>query len=809
MRGMFSACSVVALVSGLAVGQSVVVKFDGTVHNTYSPGAAIALSVPTSVDLVNIYGANSSGQVDETVSIGAVSITNVSTTGDPTLNIFVGNGAFPLGPELQLTTSGADLSGLTIDSSLHGKCRVAGAIAGNLTGAIDAGSIFRLQVGGNVSANITGRPLDNATVAIDQLLVSGSIGSGATVEAVTGNIQRVEAGWQNTAGDIGSSILALDGKIGTVTAPGIISISDVRGIQAKSGIDSVTAASVVGNITANENSVNGAGLLKSLATTSGGVSGNIVTDSIPMLDSTSGQPNEFAAITIAGDLLGNLHVQGNLMGGVRVLGRVGAAEGEPAEDGITVDGNMGGWVHVDGALDFFHCAGDLLAVEATGYVYPTFVRASAIGEVEVAGVATREFETEGFQFIADSIGSAEVGGGALLFFRAPAPGTTERRYMVLPHLHVTGSLSGVHHLWDATLIRIDGDFGEAPGGWTPTSLHLHQLDGTLTIGGSHRAMVVVGQTGPESEYLEHRLRGQVIVNAANVSGSGDRVVCRKWNDISLLWSSWSSAENETPFPSTTVGGGSVGRVPFLVYRADCNPPNDLLWDNNVPGSDPLLNTAFSDGTRSATMKFDGPVRSAAPATAEAWEKPVTFWFWLNRVSQWTDLTSVVDIEMAEQGSGAMSREIRITGTGELLPPGYYAVTVNRTPRDVPNDLYQYHVYCDGTLATVPPAPAANINGALEYHFRLWPDCDDNGVIDPALTLCHEDGVCCADLAGAGITGIEPDGAVTVDDLIVFLIWFEEGLVEADIDSSLGDCNPDGGVNIDDLLSFLSHFEAGC
>jgi len=64
-------------------------------------------------------------------------------------------------------------------------------------------------------------------------------------------------------------------------------------------------------------------------------------------------------------------------------------------------------------------------------------------------------------------------------------------------------------------------------------------------------------------------------------------------------------------------------------------------------------------------------------------------------------------------------------------------------------------------------------------------------------------------AGGGITGIEPDGAVTVDDLIVFLIWFEDGLVEADIDSSLGDCNPDGGVNIDDLLSFLAHFEAGC
>lgn len=77
MRDVISACAIVAISSGLAVGQQIIVKFDGTFHQSYSLGTAIALSVPTSVDLVSIFGANSSGQVDSAVSIGAVDISDL------------------------------------------------------------------------------------------------------------------------------------------------------------------------------------------------------------------------------------------------------------------------------------------------------------------------------------------------------------------------------------------------------------------------------------------------------------------------------------------------------------------------------------------------------------------------------------------------------------------------------------------------------------------------------------------------------------------------------------------------------------
>lgn len=57
-----------------------------------------------------------------------------------------------------------------------------------------------------------------------------------------------------------------------------------------------------------------------------------------------------------------------------------------------------------------------------------------------------------------------------------------------------------------------------------------------------------------------------------------------------------------------------------------------------------------------------------------------------------------------------------------------------------------------------------------------------------------DALCLADLT--------LDGAVTIDDLLLFLTYFEAGDV-------LGDMNGDNAITIDDLLAMLTHFEAGC
>lgn len=69
--------------------------------------------------------------------------------------------------------------------------------------------------------------------------------------------------------------------------------------------------------------------------------------------------------------------------------------------------------------------------------------------------------------------------------------------------------------------------------------------------------------------------------------------------------------------------------------------------------------------------------------------------------------------------------------------------------------------------------------------------------------------CPADIAGSGPGGGLADDAVTIDDLLAFLIAFDRGIVDADLDDGTGAGTPDGAAGIDDLIYFLVHFEAGC
>lgn len=70
------------------------------------------------------------------------------------------------------------------------------------------------------------------------------------------------------------------------------------------------------------------------------------------------------------------------------------------------------------------------------------------------------------------------------------------------------------------------------------------------------------------------------------------------------------------------------------------------------------------------------------------------------------------------------------------------------------------------------------------------------------------GGCVADVDDGSGTG-EPDGAVTIDDLLYYLGQFQEGDAGADVDDGTGTGATDGAVTIDDLLYFVERFQAGC
>jgi hypothetical protein len=68
--------------------------------------------------------------------------------------------------------------------------------------------------------------------------------------------------------------------------------------------------------------------------------------------------------------------------------------------------------------------------------------------------------------------------------------------------------------------------------------------------------------------------------------------------------------------------------------------------------------------------------------------------------------------------------------------------------------------------------------------------------------------CVADVDDGTGTGT-PDGGVTIDDLLYYLVLFEAGDSDADVDDGTATGTPDGGVTIDDLLYFLQRFADGC
>jgi hypothetical protein len=86
----------------------------------------------------------------------------------------------------------------------------------------------------------------------------------------------------------------------------------------------------------------------------------------------------------------------------------------------------------------------------------------------------------------------------------------------------------------------------------------------------------------------------------------------------------------------------------------------------------------------------------------------------------------------------------------------------------------------------------------------------NSASDVAIAITPGTGGCPADLDNGSGTGT-PDDAVDINDLLYFLVVFENGSEDADLDND-GDPavgTPDGGVDINDLLFFLARFEMGC
>lgn len=162
-----------------------------------------------------------------------------------------------------------------------------------------------------------------------------------------------------------------------------------------------------------------------------------------------------------------------------------------------------------------------------------------------------------------------------------------------------------------------------------------------------------------------------------------------------------------------------------------------------------------------------------------------------------------------QGGGVGGWNTFYTDFGnKRLPAGDYWVMwlADRDPASGP------------TVMFVQPGPHAVGTGLPENARRWNPGGDWNWATGP-LDIVHQGfditspptGVnfmlvgtpapCIADLNG--------DQGVTLEDLLLFLQYFGDGDVRADLDDGSATGRPDSGVTVEDLLFFLAHYEVGC
>jgi hypothetical protein len=630
----------------------------------------------------------------------------------------------PISPDQSIDSpAGTSWSGLTYgpnSESVRDAVRLVAAISGDLTGSVDCGTVYRLQVGGNIDASVTAVGADipgtNGHDAIAQVVArrvrnDGSSQTGAIL-ATAGDIGFVDVGTFAAQGEIRGPIAAPTGQITSVACVGPIDIADPVGIRAGLGINTIAAQvsiaaeqfDVDANIQANYNF--GSGDLTAL-----------------WCRNYSGELR--AVNLLQAELVeSGIRSSGTLLGKLTISGYVGSpiyfADTGPQSE-IIVSGNVYADIFSRGGLNMLTVGGNVV-----GGGFGTRVGCCGrAGTILLGGLEHIESEA-GYntaRIEAGEIGSLETVGTCSGYVGPPAdPGclTASQTYTPVDQFVVGGLLRGhirVNPLGGIT-VAFGADITDLSAGDGQPSLYIPSLaaDRTIRIGGglgSNGFDVFVGDAGG--------LRGAIIINAQNSPGFTD------WQGQVRIGTSTPSPIQLSPNShhtqtSSQTGGGVAALPPFRLHGADCSPAiNSPVADRT------FLNSAFSQlgpGGECApsplpppylfkkvVLRFDGPVR-----VNHASANPVTITF----EDGTTDLSPFFDITVHRVGQAGWSREIIIKGDGQTLHmPGTYYV---RPVLDAQSD---GRVLCD-QLLTSADVPVGEDFG---YVFLLTSDCNRNGIDD--------------------------------------------------------------------------------
>jgi hypothetical protein len=282
--------------------------------------------------------------------------------------------------------------------------------------------------------------------------------------------------------------------------------------------------------------------------------------------------------------------------------------------------------------------------------------------------------------------------------------------------------------------------------------------------------------------------GQLTVNAANAGGAWIRAA-RVDRCATCTIPIGPGSYTQT---SQSLGGGSIGVVPFALHESDCLPrpsPTELpfILDSgfqraDVPG--PL------DKATGVALAFYGPIKQAGSGA-------LVRLFRVLPLGEEVELTQQCRSFLGDADTAGFTRVCTINGNPDFyFAEGDYRIQIDATSA----------LACDGLLTsdTVPVAPA-------NYWFKIGTDCDRNDVHD-TVQIANEpysdvnfDGFLdlCQRLSGQlCVADFNLDGAVDGSDRELFEIIYEQGFQAADV-------NLDGGVDGQDFETFYRAFEIGC
>ncbi|GJQ29559.1 MAG: hypothetical protein HBSAPP03_14430 [Phycisphaerae bacterium] len=451
----------------------------------------------------------------------------------------IGSGALNTDRDVNLSNAAQNWGGVSFPFN----ARLSGAIAGNLTGAINPTSIVRLEVHGQVSGAISAAPVSGTAIGRLQLGSTTSAGTITSGDTTTGgDLVSIEV----ESGTLAGAVL-VGGKLQVLDCAGDIVIAASPGIYARDGIDTIQAGDIAADIAA---STGGSGDFNSIECDS--FTGSLTGSNLATL---GGQTVNTPGITIDGDLDGILSFGGNVFRAIHVTGEFLAGSkveiGGTLSASITADGDVTE-ILVDGTVIRSGPGGEIVLGSVHGDVGRIestlgFARDDLRSGPEVLFIGGRIDEILGGPPEGSSL---SVISGLLA---APEVGTITAR----------GGMQLDMALLDFDRIEVHGSFG-----WDDPSNEGNEIcgDGVFVIGDYCGADLYLGASA--------LFEGQIIINA-NYNDCSTPSVCWPtdafYYDFIEPWAALDTLPYYDAIDYEVFGHFAVGLVPYYLHKTACTP----------------------------------------------------------------------------------------------------------------------------------------------------------------------------------------------------------------------------------------------